>query len=58
MPMGLPQKNKLVIYSTTYAGWGGTHPLPVDAVLMLIGWFSGRFKNSGDESGLTLHPRK
>ncbi|MBA4398492.1 MAG: hypothetical protein C0396_01245 [Anaerolinea sp.] len=28
---GLSQKNKFVIYSTTYTGWGGTHPLPVGA---------------------------
>jgi len=27
----LSQKNKFVIYSTTYAGWGGTHPLQVGA---------------------------
>ncbi len=31
MPMGLSQKNKLVIYSTAYAGWGGTHSLQVGA---------------------------
>ena len=31
MPMGLSQKNKLVIYSTTYAGLGGTHSLQVGA---------------------------
>ncbi len=27
----LSQKNKFVIYSATYAGWGGTHPLQLGA---------------------------
>ena len=31
MGKGLSQKNKFVIYSTTFAGWGGTHPLLVRA---------------------------